>query len=211
MIRILGGEPLLNPEINHYIRLSRALYPQAEIYVVTNGILLPQMPDDFFATLKNADAGVHISAYPPMLGKLEEIQRLLLMKEIKFQVIHTHGQFTMKQTLKKHDRANETFLKCRQAHCHNLYDGKVAACFLPFTTKYFNEYFDRHLPEDGAIDLYKSDMSTRKLKQQMMKPFDRCCYCTEPQTVNWEQIQSPSVLSDWVYDSESVTTNSQGM
>ena len=51
MIRILGGEPLLNSEINEYVKLSRRLYPLAQIFVVTNAILLPKMPDKFFNTL----------------------------------------------------------------------------------------------------------------------------------------------------------------
>ena len=60
-IHILGGEPLLNPEINEYIKLSRRLYPQSLIKIVTNGFLLLNMPDEFFDTLRECNALISIS------------------------------------------------------------------------------------------------------------------------------------------------------
>jgi hypothetical protein len=86
-----------------------------------------------------------------------------------------------------------------QAHCNNLYDGKIAACFLPFTTKYFNAEFAQNLPEDGALDLYEEAMSTERIQRHLFTPFERCRYCSDHSVpVPWEVMQEPSVLSDWV-------------
>ncbi len=200
VIRILGGEPLLNPEINEYVKLSRKLYPQAIIWVVTNAILLPKMPDDFFETLRQNNAFIWISFYSPLKSKMPEIQRLLEKKQVRFGISPLNEEFTIKQTIHRHDKPREIFLQCFQAHCHNLYEGKIAACFLPFTTKYFNAYYGKNLPEDGALDLYAEGLTTEKLKAHLLTPFERCRYCTRPVSVNWDTIKHPSPITDWTND-----------
>ncbi len=198
-IRILGGEPLLNPEINKYIILARKFYTQSDIVVVTNAILLPNMPKDFFETLRQQNVGIHISFYPPLESKMESIKNLLDSEAIRYRVEDEPAEFfTCKQTLKKHNQPLEIFMQCFQAHCNNLYEGKIASCFLPFTTKYFNSYFQKNLPEDGAIDLYDENLTTEILKERLLTPFERCCYCTRPVNVKWQTVKFPSVLSDWV-------------
>ena len=197
-IRILGGEPLLNPEINEYIKLSRRLYSQTIIHVVTNGILLPKMPEDFFETLRRCNAAITISFYPPLESKMLAIKKLLEKNRVPFAISPLNKTFTVKQTLQPHDQATEIFLQCVQANCHNVYDGKIAACFLPFTTKYFNAYYEKDLPEDGALDLYDSDLTTEKLKAHLLMPFERCRYCVPPVDVKWKTIKHPSPITDWV-------------
>ena len=199
-IRILGGEPLLNRDINFYVRLSRQLYPKAQLIVVTNALLLPSMPDDFFETLRQNNASIHISFYKPLVGRIDAIRELLQSKSVGFGIGPLAEQFTVKQTLRRHDHPWEMFLRCFQAHCRNLYEGKLAACFLPFTTKYFNEYFGKKLPEDGAIDLYDENLTTPQLKSRLLQPFERCRYCTPPVPIDWTTIKNPSVLSDWIND-----------
>ena len=201
-IRILGGEPLLNPEIDAYLKLTRALYPKAVISVVTNAILLRKMPEHFFETMKETMAKFDISFYPPLKEKMPEIVSFLKSKGVPGSVSPLMEKFELKQTLKKSPNP-DYFYRCFQAHCHNLYDGKIAACFLPFTTKYFNEYFDKHLPEDGAIDLYEPNLTTEIMKERMMQPFERCCYCKDPVAVDWDRIKMPSVLSDWIIEEKS--------
>ena len=200
VIRILGGEPLLNPEINKYVKLSREFYPKAEIFVVTNGLLLKNMPDEFFETMRDTCACISVSAYPPMRDKLQDIYQFMLGQRIPFGISHMYDEFTIKQTLNRHDNPEEVFLNCFQARCHNLYEGKIAACFLPFTTKYFNQYFHKELPEDGAIDLYDPSLTTAILHMKLLLPFERCRYCKSPVSVKWKQINNPSTLSDWVLE-----------
>ena len=200
MMRILGGEPLLNPDINEYVKLSRKLYPLTKIFVVTNAILLPKMSDEFFETLKENNVGIHISFYPPLERKMPEIKKLLQEKGVKFHIFPLAKDFTIKQTLNRHDYKREIFLQCFQAHCHNIYEGKIAACFLPFTTKYFNEYYNKNLPEDGALDLYEKGLTTEKIKKFLLTPFERCSYCTPPIAAKWDTVKYPSPITDWTND-----------
>lgn len=199
VIRILGGEPLLNREIDEYVKLARALYPDAIIHIVTNGILLRQMPERFYQTLRETNTGIHISFYPPLETKMTEIVEFLREREISFEVSPLIHSFEMKQTLQKAE-SPDYFYRCFQSRCHNFYDGKIAACFLPFTTKYFNRYFKMNLPEDGAIDLYTPGLTTEMIKTKLLQPFERCCYCRDAISVDWAQMKKPSLLSDWLVE-----------
>ena len=39
-IRLMGGEPLLHPDVLGFVKSSRLAFPNADIWVVTNGLLL---------------------------------------------------------------------------------------------------------------------------------------------------------------------------
>ncbi len=199
-IRLLGGEPLLNPEINRYLRLSRELYPRAQIWVVTNGLLLRKMPDSFYTCLKEISGMIWISFYPPMEKQMADLKQFLDEKEISYEVSDLMTDFRVCQQLEPNDdfSTQEKFISCYQKSCHNLYEGKIAACFLPFTTKYFNNYFGESLPEDGAIDLYEEGLNLEKILRRLATPFERCRYCGYAEEYPWRQIQHPSQLDDWI-------------
>ena len=63
-IDLLGGEPLLHPEINVLMKIARKYFPKTQIVLLTNGILLPAMPNDFWKTCKKNKIIVIISYYP---------------------------------------------------------------------------------------------------------------------------------------------------
>ena len=201
LVRILGGEPLLHKDVNAFIKLTRELYPNAQIHVVTNGLLLKAMDDEFYETLKKESAEISISYYPPMQDTMPQVEALLKEKGVSYWISPLNTQFGKKQQLEPQsdDKTIEAFYRCSQKMCNNLYDGKVAACFLPFTTKYFNEYFHKALPQDGAIDLYELGLTTKTLKEKLLLPFLRCRYCNvETEMIPWDVIHKPSELSDWI-------------
>ena len=198
----MGGEPLLNPQIEDYIKLVCDVYPNSEIHVVTNGLLLKSMPDSFFDLLRSCHdgSGIYISLYPVMREKIDDLKVFLNSKKVPYRVSEMNESFRKQQTLEKRDdeSTRNKFENCFQKGCINLYDGKIAACFLPFTTKYFNRYFDQILPEDGAVDLFEEGLTTEIIRRRISEPFERCRYCMEPVDEIWHTIQNPSVLEDWV-------------
>lgn len=200
VIRILGGEPLLNKEIEKYVKLTRKIYPESVIYIVTNGLLLTKMPDSFFRTLRENAVHIWVSFYRPLENKIGDIFHFLDTKGVSAMSSEMNRTFTKKQRLIPQDDENKerAFWNCYQHSCNNLYEGKLAACFLPFTTKYFNKYFNKNIPEDGAIDLYDNQLTTEKLKRRLTEPFERCRFCYLPaETVDWQVMHRPSVISDW--------------
>lgn len=198
-IRILGGEPLLNDELGDIIRITRSYYQEAIIRIVTNGVLVLKTDEDVLDACRETGAIIEVSLYPPLIGKEESIRHFLEKKGIRNQISYFRSEFEMKYTLDKQTDKNEIYKHCKQRQCVNLYEGKIATCFLPFTTKYFNEYFNLRMPDDGWIDLRDDSLTTRKLKQEIQKPIERCAYCKEKvNTVPWSVISNPSKLSEWI-------------
>jgi organic radical activating enzyme len=200
-IRIMGGEPLLHPRIDEIISNTRKVYPNSQIWLVTNGILLNRMKPSFFEAVRDNKVMMLVSYYPEIVGHENEIMKILDDNGVIYQLGQLASEFRIKYTLKPNEDVKSIFTNCLQAHCNNLYEGKVGACFLPFTTKYFNRYFDENIPEDGAIDIYEDGLTTEKLKERLQQPFERCRYCMAAgKNVPWKRISNPSTLSDWIYE-----------
>lgn len=200
-IRLLGGEPLLNPDIIDYIEYTRTLYPISDIYIVTNGSLLMRMPESFYTAVKKYRITISITQYKPFLEIMPELKQYLDSQAVTYEISTPINYFGIRQKLEK-SNTPKYFYRCLSARCNFLYGTKIGACYMPFLTKYFNQYFEKELaeplPEDGSIDLLAPNLSTELLKIQLLMPFERCKYCTDGQRTDWEIIGKNSCLGDWI-------------
>jgi hypothetical protein len=73
-LHLLGGEPTLNPQLCDFIWVVRDLFPEAEVGVVSNGLLLDRHPD-LWETLEKTKATLEISRHSltdrPYLDRFE--------------------------------------------------------------------------------------------------------------------------------------------
>ena len=207
-IRILGGEPLLNPEINRYIELTRKFYPQALIHVVTNGLILDKMPEDFFNTLRKNNVTVVISLYKPLENRILDIINFLEERNITYMVNPYSPdpkkpieKFFKNQSLLPKNDPIRMFWNCNSNTCRDLWQGKITTCYKVSAIKFFNDYFNKNIPTDcGFLDLYSEDLTTEKIKRLMVTPFELCRYCTAYTWVDWKRIELPSPITDWIND-----------
>ena len=203
VIRVLGGEPLLNKELDKYLSLTRKLYPAASICVVTNALLIKTVDESLFEVMKRENIYFSISHYPPLKDSMKDILNYLQERGVEYIIFDMVKEFTIKQTLNKQD-SKDYFYRCLQAKCNNFYEGKLAACFFFFMTSYFNEAFkdiiDSSLPTDGYIDIMNPYVSTEDVKKWLMTPFERCRYCKDPISVEWSVIGKEKKLTDWIQD-----------
>ena len=63
-IVLMGGEPLLHPQIAEVINVTRAIAPNENITLCTNGLLLKRMDDTFWDAIAACGVKLSISAYP---------------------------------------------------------------------------------------------------------------------------------------------------
>lgn len=197
VIRILGGEPLLNPQLGMFIKLARKLYPASIITVVTNGLLIDRLNDSLMEIMRETLAFFHISFYPPLADKVQEIKKYLYEQKIPYTITPMITEFHKTQTLIPQQN-EDFFYSCFQASCTCLYEGKAAPCYAPFTTRYFNEAFGCGIPVGEGIDLYDEKLTTPVLKANLLIPMERCRYCVSGNLRSWEVVGKNSVLEDWV-------------
>src|SRR5574344_1735147 len=83
-ISLMGGEPLLHSGIIQFCKISRDIFPDVNIKLVTNGILLEDKKEMFFKKLKEYNIEIYVSDY--FDGK--NFYKMNLLKEKKNNQIH---------------------------------------------------------------------------------------------------------------------------
>lgn len=63
-LTFIGGEPLLNPDLTKIINKAYELYPDSSKSILTNGILIEKMDDEFWEAIKKANVRFEITKYP---------------------------------------------------------------------------------------------------------------------------------------------------
>ncbi|GHV58141.1 hypothetical protein AGMMS49579_25100 [Spirochaetia bacterium] len=181
LIDLLGGEPLLHPELEKIIAIARK-YFEGDINVVTNGLLLVKTPATSWITCHQNNIGIIISGYPIKL-KMDEIQKLADTNNVKLVIrgstndIKIWNKVPYDLTGKQNQIKN--FRICYGANmCINLENGRLATCPIPFVIKQFNNYFHQDIPvlETDTIDIYKVK-SIEEIFDFLRRPNTQCKYC----------------------------------
>lgn len=197
IIRILGGEPLLNPALSIFIEITRQIYPGTVITVVTNGLLLDKMSEELMEAMRINKAFFSISYYPPLEHKISEIKQFLVEHKIPFALSEKIESFNKTQSMEINPDP-DFFYHCFQASCTCIHQGKLAPCYAPFTTKYFNDAYDQKLPLNEGIEIYDDDLSLAEIKMRLLVPMERCKYCIDGEACKWEVIGKKSKIQDWI-------------
>ncbi len=61
---LLGGEPLLHPQVHEFVLRTRALFPATRLYLMTNGILVTRMADEVWQALRDTNTTLLCDSYP---------------------------------------------------------------------------------------------------------------------------------------------------
>ena len=174
-VRILGGEPLLNPELTSYLSMTRELYPLAEINVVTNGLLLKKNNYRLLEFLKSHDIGLDISLYPPMFREIDSVLSRVVSVGITVTVSEPIGKFFIPLD---QNSGHARLTAVHHCACTNLYDGALYVCPVIAYLRYFNKAFGKKLNDfDGRIDIYDSTLTYDKLKTELHKVRKLCDSC----------------------------------
>lgn len=198
-LRLLGGEPLLNPKVEKYLESARKTFPSTEIQLVTNGLLLDKKEDYFFELLKNLKILISISWYPPTIKK----RNLLLRKLLEYGVDYVEcseniDKFSKCLTLQRNHDGRLAEQKCNMARCTILKDSKLYKCPLMAYSYKLNEKFGTNLLQDFGFDIESPGEGWREFIDNLENPTLFCSYCAEnPVTYSWRGGRIPS-LEDWI-------------
>jgi len=197
-IRLMGGEPLLHPNIEPFLSSTRASFPEANIRIVTNGILLSNMPEQFWDACRANNIQIEITFYPPMASKIAELS-LSKAKGIEFR-LNKKKLFKKFVNLEGNSDIARGFHRCRRRMtCPMLRQGRIYCCFLPAVIGVFNKHFQAKIPSDGFIDIYELNLSGERAADLLNTPSQTCAYCTggwdRPPTTLWTK--SEKKIDEW--------------
>lgn len=191
---IIGGEPLLHPDVASFLSAARRYYRKCSISLCTNCLLLGKMNDEFWNSMRENRIGIKLTIYPPMKKNLGEIIRLVQRKGVKIAHIQIADYFGVSMN-RNGDSDPETMHKhCSRRICHHLRDGRLYTCPDACYMDLFNARFQQEIPRDPGIDIYQN--SGKALERYVTTYKDMCRYCgTKYRTFRWAQ--SKKVITEW--------------
>ena len=200
-IRVIGGEPLLNKELDKYLYMIRDIYPYSDIRVITNGILVVEMNDNLITAFKETSSKLVVTSYLPLVKKLDRINDFLKQKGVNYEISEMITDFQKIYDYSGRQDKELSFNACHwKGACATLYENQIAPCFVPFVIKYLAENFDLNISPSGIMELNADNVNKDKIRKLFNTPFDMCKYCAPRGiTSKWEICDKNSVnnILDW--------------
>lgn len=195
MIRILGGEPFLDEDVDDYFTFLRNLYPFSDIRVVTNGLIIDKLNDRVLESIKANNIGVDISYYPPLKDKLPTVKQILEQREIRYRV--DSGEVFFKSfNFKSDDNPRQKKQYCIQ-WCISLRDGKIYPCATSACFEFFNDCFETGIHNERGLDLFEDNLSIERIKAYLSSPIELCKFCDFTKMYLWSGQDGKPSIADW--------------
>ena len=203
-INLLGGEPLLHPDLIEFFAIARKYFPDTKIRVVTNGILLLEQNEMFWSACHENKIIIGVTEYPINIdyGKIKQVAK---SKRVDLESFSGDGvrDEMWKLSLDEggKNRPMENFMRCpRPNACVFFSHGKIYSCATMANIKHFNEYFGKsfELCEWDFVDIYKVD-SISEILEYLRNPVPFCRFCNiEKRTYGNTWAPSKKMIEEWI-------------
>lgn len=204
-MRVLGGEPLLHPQLKQILAETRKYLPDTKIDLTTNGILLPRQDETFWTVCRENRICIVNTKYPIDLDHAA-IEELARVHEVAFEYYGYTGEKTKTSAripldLSGEQDPRESFMHCFHAnHAVFLSEGKIFTCTVAPNVHIFNERFgtDLALTEGDYLNIHKVGRMQEILEfLATPKPFCRYCNVAARSFGHpWER--SKQEMNEWV-------------
>ena len=191
-INVLGGEPLLHPQICDILALTREKFPVGNINLVTNGLLVLDMNETFWETCSKNQIILCPTKYPIKVD-YEKIKRTAEEKNVRcrfFGDVQDGSWLHLTMTQDGDRNENQSFFNCGNANnCGVLEHGKLYPCPRLAKIQHFNKFFHKNFPvtERDFINIY-ADITLKDILQfySHSVPFCRFCNTFADSNTKWE-------------------------
>ncbi|MCL2438809.1 MAG: radical SAM protein [Coriobacteriia bacterium] len=188
IIRLVGGEPLLNPQLPQFISATREAFPKAKIALLSNGLRYKKIEGELLDVIKSADAEVQISLYQPMLARRDKMKRHFEQVDIRHHISDSVDRFAKYVNMAGDSDPHKSVRQCPASRCTFLGAGSIARCPLPFNIEHFNRNFNQNIDmAHEKLDIHDPKWDGFTLKKILRKPMDSCRYCGKLEWFDWQQ------------------------
>lgn len=177
VFKLVGGEPLLHPELVELLRVARRSAIAPQLSLTTNGLLLHRMPD---ACWEQLDA-LTISRYPtPALSQaaVQELERKAQRFGVRLNWKQQDQFVSMSLPQRRDDHAETTRIYARcwlRERCHLVHDGRFYTCTRPM---HFGSWFGpQHDLGGDSAPLEASSPEALLAYLRREHPLRACAHC----------------------------------
>lgn len=196
-LRLMGGEPLLNKDICALIAVARK-YFQGTLAIITNGLLVKTMPDDFFAVCKANDVEIWLSEYPINLD-YERLSVYIENKGVKSKIFFTRDKFTKYvMDLQGNEDGERNYHDCHVNHCMQLRGGKLYTCaHMAYADKLEKRYGIRFERNDDDVLVLSEVKNPVLIHRWLATPKSFCRYCALSRWHDVDWGRSEGKIDEW--------------
>lgn len=182
-IRLMGGEPFTNPNLCDFIYAAKRFFPYADIRIVTNGLLLPQIDKNKMGgAFRECNVGIDLSQYPPTREMLEKIIEFTEENNIDILISKKIQKFIRRMDSHVNDDYKAAFENCGSNQCHFLRDKRLYLCGIVKLLYENKEFFGLDISEqfvnDNSIDLVHGNEDGWEILRKISFPSEACKYCS---------------------------------
>lgn len=196
-IRIMGGEPLLHPQWFNFLLVARAYFPNSQVVLVTNGILLSKLRE-YIDALNENQITVCLSEYHLKLKDRD------ILGKLKYREIHEKGNlYNISLDLNGKQDINEAYKYCDLARYgwYFFKDGRLYNCCIFANIDIFIEKFNADIQYD--IDDISIDVATHtadEIEKFLTTPHKACKYCDTRKRMQTHIRHgiSKEVIEEWI-------------
>lgn len=188
VFKIMGGEPLLHPQISEVLRVVKQSGVADVVRLFTNGLLLSKMKDDFWRALDHLTVSSYASA-PVRAEHMQQIEHKAREFDVVLNVKPVEYFSEVMHDVRRHDPAavQETYDSCWLRHrCLVARDGRFYICT---RAAYLEDLHARvelrdPFPDPGArrladsVSLDDPELSSKLLALlNRREPLNSCSFC----------------------------------
>lgn len=178
VIRLMGGEPLLHPEANSFLKVARSVFPDANIQLVTNGTLLLKQDAPLWETCSRNDILIQISRYPIKLD-VDGLEKKCADARVRLEFTEPATRFYKHINLAGDSDPAAAFADCQSIYrCPHLREGKISVCRMPALVHIFNGAFGKNIPVSGEdfLDIH-GNVTAHDILTFLERPVPLCRWC----------------------------------
>lgn len=208
-LKLFGGEPLLHPQLKEFVVIARKYFPDSNLVVHSNGLLIPNLDKSLFGMMREQDVKLEFTQYPPTGYIKRQIIKILEENGVAYKFRDAVYEF--QKIINKAGDYDEEEVYKTCGKCINLIQGTVS-CGLGWAIKGLEEKYGVTICEDKfqhCIDIFSTKLDGWEINKILDSSFNLCKYCAfmnikdvDNRMVKWE-CGGEYRLSDWIYDKNS--------
>lgn len=143
-LRLLGGEPLLHPQVTQCLKYIRSIFPNTRITLVTNGIKLDKMEESFYKACCECEIAVLVTDY--YIIDINKTFNFLKEKNVKVELYRTCKTWNY-QNIRMTQEKFDCFTNCyHKIMCPNYRNECLFLCPQMAYLDIFNSTFKTKIP-----------------------------------------------------------------
>lgn len=193
-IELLGGETLLVSDLETKVELTRKYFPNSEIVIITNGLLLNKMKESFWNTVRDNKIMISVSIYGKMHENYIKLKNLFIKKKIIFRLYRV---FLFQKFLTLNENYDHLINQkdCTTKLCRIIYKNNVYHCPVEAKKYLLEKKFNIKLAKENPISIDEFVNNPNKLNE----PSALCNYCGPIQFSKWTKKKKVEI-GDWIVD-----------